>query len=207
MGNFGTQIAKSAGALGGAGPAAAAIPKSIPALGGALGGGAHTAGSVSGVSGSRRQRKFGRQVVGAGHVVRRHALRRALLKRYRSAPSAPLRRARIPGTSSAACPWQVRAAPAGTAAVLGTASDPPSWLGHRPPANDYLRSLARAGGGNLSPPARSALQGLSRVAAEPGLYLRPDFYPHNGFRLRSVPPGGQLSRQPAAGVWAAYFCR
>jgi PPE-repeat protein len=52
MGNFGTQIAKSAGALGGAGPAAAAIPKSIPALGGALGGGAHTAGSVSGVSGS-----------------------------------------------------------------------------------------------------------------------------------------------------------
>jgi PPE-repeat protein len=49
MGNFGTQIAKSAGALGGAGPAAAAIPKSIPALGGALGGGAaHTAGSVTG---------------------------------------------------------------------------------------------------------------------------------------------------------------
>ena len=52
MGNFGTQIAKSAGALGGAGPAAAAIPKSIPALGGALGGGAHTAGSVSGSVGS-----------------------------------------------------------------------------------------------------------------------------------------------------------
>ncbi len=48
MGNFGTQIAKSAGALGGAGPAAAAIPKALPALGGALGGGAHTAGSVSG---------------------------------------------------------------------------------------------------------------------------------------------------------------
>jgi PPE-repeat protein len=52
MGNFGTQIAKSAGALGGAGPAAAAIPKAIPALGGALGGGAHTAGSVSGSVGS-----------------------------------------------------------------------------------------------------------------------------------------------------------
>jgi len=53
MGNFGTQIAKSAGALGGAGPAAAAIPKSIPALGGALGGGAaHAAGSVTGSAGS-----------------------------------------------------------------------------------------------------------------------------------------------------------
>ena len=53
MGNFGVQIAKSAGALGGAGPAAAAIPKSIPALGGALGGGAaHTAGSVTGSVGS-----------------------------------------------------------------------------------------------------------------------------------------------------------
>ena len=50
MGNFGTQIAKSAGALGGAGPAAAAIPKAMPALGGALGGGAHTA--RVGVSGS-----------------------------------------------------------------------------------------------------------------------------------------------------------
>ena len=52
MGNFGVQMAKSAGALGGAGPAAAAIPKSVPALGGALGGGAHTAGSVSGSIGS-----------------------------------------------------------------------------------------------------------------------------------------------------------
>jgi PPE-repeat protein len=51
MGNFGVQIAKSAGALGGAAPAAASIPNSTPALGGALGGGAHTAGSVS-VSGS-----------------------------------------------------------------------------------------------------------------------------------------------------------
>ena len=53
MGNFGVQMAKSAGALGGAGPAAAAIPKAVPALGGALGGGlAHTAGSVSGSVGS-----------------------------------------------------------------------------------------------------------------------------------------------------------
>ena len=52
MGNFGVQMAKSAGALGGAGPAAAAIPKAVPALGGALGGGAHTAGSVSGSIGS-----------------------------------------------------------------------------------------------------------------------------------------------------------
>jgi hypothetical protein len=53
MGNFGVQIAKSAGALGGAGPAAAAIPKAVPALGGVLGGGAaHTAGSLGGVSGS-----------------------------------------------------------------------------------------------------------------------------------------------------------
>ncbi len=41
MGNFSVQIAKSVGALGGAGPAAAAatIPKSVPALGGLLGGG------------------------------------------------------------------------------------------------------------------------------------------------------------------------
>jgi len=51
MGNFGTQIAKSAGALGGAAAPAAAIPKALPALGGALGGGAHVAGSV-GTAGS-----------------------------------------------------------------------------------------------------------------------------------------------------------
>ncbi|MGO9045123.1 MAG: PPE family protein, partial [Mycobacterium sp.] len=49
MGNFGTQIAKSAGWLGGAAPAAAAaVPKALPALGGMLGGGgiAHAAASI-----------------------------------------------------------------------------------------------------------------------------------------------------------------
>ena len=40
MGNFGTQIAKSAGWLTAAAPAAAAIPKGLPGLGGLLGGGA-----------------------------------------------------------------------------------------------------------------------------------------------------------------------
>jgi PPE-repeat protein len=41
MGNFGTQIAKSAGWLGGtAAPAVAAVPKGLPGLGGLLGGGA-----------------------------------------------------------------------------------------------------------------------------------------------------------------------
>ena len=44
MGNFGTQIAKSAGWLGGAAPAAAAVPKGLGGLGGALGGGAAGAG-------------------------------------------------------------------------------------------------------------------------------------------------------------------
>jgi PPE-repeat protein len=38
MGNFGTQIAKSAGWLGGAAPAAAAIPKAVPGLGAGVGG-------------------------------------------------------------------------------------------------------------------------------------------------------------------------
>ncbi len=49
MGNFGTQIAKSAGWLGGAAPAAAAaVPKALPALGGMLGGGgiAHATGAL-----------------------------------------------------------------------------------------------------------------------------------------------------------------
>ena len=53
MGNFGTQIAKSAGALGGAGPAAAAIPKAVPALGGVLGGGPF--GADQGHDAARRQ--------------------------------------------------------------------------------------------------------------------------------------------------------
>ena len=44
MGNFGIQIAKSTGGLGGAAPAAAAaVPKNLPALGGLLGGGAPAA--------------------------------------------------------------------------------------------------------------------------------------------------------------------
>jgi len=49
MGNFGVQIAKSAGALGGAAPAAAAaVPKGLPGLGGLLGGGAapHVTGAL-----------------------------------------------------------------------------------------------------------------------------------------------------------------
>jgi PPE-repeat protein len=47
MGNFGIQIAKSGGALGGAAaPAAAVVPKGLPALGAMLGGGAHVAGSL-----------------------------------------------------------------------------------------------------------------------------------------------------------------
>ena len=44
MGNFGVQIAKTTGALGGAvAPAAAAVPKGLPGLGGLLGGGAGAA--------------------------------------------------------------------------------------------------------------------------------------------------------------------
>jgi PPE-repeat protein len=48
MGNFGTQISKSAGWLGGAAPAAAAaVPKGLPGLGGLLGGGApHVTGAL-----------------------------------------------------------------------------------------------------------------------------------------------------------------
>jgi PPE-repeat protein len=58
MGNFGVQIAKSTGMLGGAGPAASALggdalkgaaaaDKGLGALGAGLGGGAHTSGAVS----------------------------------------------------------------------------------------------------------------------------------------------------------------
>ena len=44
MGNFGVQIAKTTGAIGGAAaPAAAAVPKGLPGLGGLLGGGAGAA--------------------------------------------------------------------------------------------------------------------------------------------------------------------
>jgi PPE-repeat protein len=51
MGNFGIQMAKSAGALGGAAAPAVHVPKNLPALGAALAGGAHVAGSV-GTAGS-----------------------------------------------------------------------------------------------------------------------------------------------------------
>jgi PPE-repeat protein len=54
MGNFGVQIAKTTGVLGGAAPAAAAVPKGLPGLGGLLGGGgaaAHAAASI-GTAGS-----------------------------------------------------------------------------------------------------------------------------------------------------------
>ncbi|BBX61487.1 PPE family protein [Mycobacterium saskatchewanense] len=53
MGNFGVQIAKTTGMIGGAAPAAAAaVPKALPGLGGLLGGGAaaHTAASIGGAS-------------------------------------------------------------------------------------------------------------------------------------------------------------
>jgi len=43
MGNFGTQISKTLGWIGGAAPAAAAVPKGLPGLGGLLGGGAGAA--------------------------------------------------------------------------------------------------------------------------------------------------------------------
>jgi PPE-repeat protein len=47
MGNSGVQMAKTLGAIGGAAPAAAAaVPKSLPALGGMLGGGAHAAAAI-----------------------------------------------------------------------------------------------------------------------------------------------------------------
>ncbi|MCV7348655.1 PPE family protein [Mycobacterium parmense] len=52
MGNFGVQISKTLGWIGGAAaPAAAAVPKGLPGLGGLLGGGAaHVAASVGGAS-------------------------------------------------------------------------------------------------------------------------------------------------------------
>jgi PPE-repeat protein len=53
MGNFGTQISKTAGWLGGAAaPAAAALPKGLPGLGGMLGGGAGAAAHATGALGS-----------------------------------------------------------------------------------------------------------------------------------------------------------
>ncbi|MGO9693838.1 MAG: PPE family protein [Mycobacterium sp.] len=53
MGNFGVQISKSAGWLGGAAPAAAAaVPKGLPGLGGLLGGGAGAAAHATGALGS-----------------------------------------------------------------------------------------------------------------------------------------------------------
>jgi PPE-repeat protein len=53
MGNFGVQISKSAGWLGGAAPAAAAaVPKGLPGLGGLLGGGAGAATHATGALGS-----------------------------------------------------------------------------------------------------------------------------------------------------------
>ena len=53
MGNFGTQISKSAGWLGGAAAAApAAVPKGLPGLGGLLGGGAGAAAHATGALGS-----------------------------------------------------------------------------------------------------------------------------------------------------------
>ena len=48
MGNFGVQMAKTFGAIGGAAPAAAAAPPSLGGLGGALGGGAGALGHMSG---------------------------------------------------------------------------------------------------------------------------------------------------------------
>jgi PPE-repeat protein len=52
MGNFGTQISKSAGWLGGAATAApAAVPKGLPGLGGLLGGGAGAAAHATGALG------------------------------------------------------------------------------------------------------------------------------------------------------------
>jgi PPE-repeat protein len=53
MGNFGTQISKTAGWLGGAAPAAAAaVPKGLPGLGGLLGGGAGAAGAAAHATGA-----------------------------------------------------------------------------------------------------------------------------------------------------------
>jgi PPE-repeat protein len=53
MGNFGTQISKTAGWLGGAAPAAAAaVPKGLPGLGGLLGGGAGAAAHATGALGN-----------------------------------------------------------------------------------------------------------------------------------------------------------
>ena len=52
MGNFGTQISKSAGWLGGALAAPAAVPKGLPGLGGLLGGGAGAAAHATGALGS-----------------------------------------------------------------------------------------------------------------------------------------------------------
>ena len=73
MGNFGVQIAKSAGMLGGAAPAAAAPAlHGLGGLGGALGGGG-AAGAGAGRAFSVRhfgRRRFGRQTGGAGVVGR-----------------------------------------------------------------------------------------------------------------------------------------
>ena len=98
MGNFGVQIAKTTGSLGGAAaPAAAAVPKGLPGLGGLLGGGAGAAahlGSATSIG------KLSVPATWAGAARRRHPMPRP----YRSAASAPPRRPGDPETCSGGMP-------------------------------------------------------------------------------------------------------
>ena len=138
MANFGVQIAKSTGMLGGAGPAAAG--EAAPAAG--LGGLGGTLGGGGGMWAAARRSL-------PGWAMRPHSAscrcrhpgqeppRRQATRRSRSRVSPPLhRRPGDPETCWAACRWPAARASARATPGLDTGSAPPSWPDHPSPDNE-----------------------------------------------------------------------
>ncbi len=138
MGNFGVQIAKTLGLIGGAAPAAA---KALPGAGRAGRPARRGCRRRASGGGFGRRSLHRRQVVGAGRLdggaCGAPALGHAAIPV--SAISAAPEAAGGPGTCSAACPWPVWAAARTPAPDPATDSAPPSWPDH--PSPDSRRSL------------------------------------------------------------------
>ena len=176
MGNFGVQMAKTLGMIGGAAPAAAKALPALGGLGGMLGGGAvHPAAALGGAASLGGKLSVPVSWTGAGAAP---ALGHAAC---RSAPSAPPPRPPAdPGTCSAVCHWPVWAPARTPAPVPATDSAPPSWPDH-PLRDNHLP--------DRQPPPTSAQtsclfidalrrqrHSADRCYPAEGVNRRPDFY-------------------------------
>ena len=188
MGNFGTQIAKSAGWLGGAAPAAAAaVPKGIGGLGGAAGG-----------AGGQVAAGLGHGAHVAGLSVPNSWPGATLASTAKPMSAIPVSEPITSGESGAGnlvggMPVAEPVLRAGPARARATDSNPPSWPAPCPRASpphspQYPRAnQTHPEGAPAAHPRPARLRASASKLIRPvrpppgerqnGLLLRPDFYP------------------------------